>query len=236
MVAVPAELSPSLSLRQWKTRMDKAPKLRSSSSYCCFWALCSTVLGSGTFPRDGKGEAAAREGQGLCGWSQQPPQQRGIKASHSSKSTFETDYIPAFCFWKCVSSQKMHKLNIFTTSKHFLWNISRGTNYQKAPTNFRQIKMFLWKTKSWKHFLSNSVGGQDWKHLEMSKVARADGSREVALKDAWTALSCSNKFLIQIEMFDLIKFLLLDTSQLYCVLGDCARWMVFIKLNKGSFT
>lgn len=70
----------------------------------------------------------------------------------------------------------------------------------------------------------------------MNKVARSDESKEVALIDAGAALSCSNKFLIQIEMFDLIKFLLIDTSQLCCVLGDCARSMVFIKVDKGSFT
>lgn len=68
----------------------------------------------------------------------------------------------------------------------------------------------------------------------MNRAASTDGSKEVALRDAQAALSFLNEFLIQIEMFDPIKFLLLGTSQLYCELGDCERWMVLTKVNKGS--
>jgi len=70
----------------------------------------------------------------------------------------------------------------------------------------------------------------------MNRADSTDGSKEVALRDTQAALSFLCEFLIQIEMFGLIKILLHSTSQLYCKLGDCERWMVFIKANRGSST
>lgn len=91
-------------------------------------------------PSPGMGRERQQQERGRVVWlvPATSSAKRGIKASHSSKSTFETDYIPAFCFWKCVLSQKMHKWNTFTISKHFSCNISRGTNYQKPlPTSVK---------------------------------------------------------------------------------------------------
>lgn len=50
---------------------------------------------------------------------------------------------------------------------------------------------------SWKKIPSNSVGGQDWNHLEMNRAADNDGSKEIALQDAQAALPFLKEFLIQ---------------------------------------